>query len=90
MFLVLIRYTKPLEEVERIRASHRSFLDECVATGHLLVSGPRKPKTGGVILARAGSLEEVKSLSGNKVRSRRRLAGMHGEEASEGRCGAIG
>ena len=33
---------------------------------------------------------EGKGLSANKVWSRRRLAGMHGEEASEGRCGAIG
>lgn len=62
MFLVLVHYTKPLDEVEKIRASHRSFLDECVATGHLVVSGPRKPKTGGVILIRASSLDEVKAL----------------------------
>jgi len=36
-----------------------------------------------------GSIES-KGLSLNKVWPRRRLAGMHGEEASEGRCGAIG
>ncbi len=62
MFLVLVHYTAPLEEVEKVRASHRSFLDECVATGHLVVSGPRKPRTGGVILINASSLEEVKAL----------------------------
>jgi uncharacterized protein YciI len=62
MFLVLIQYTRPLEEVERVRASHRSFLDEYYASGHLIVSGPREPKTGGVVLARAGSLEEVKAI----------------------------
>jgi uncharacterized protein YciI len=62
MFLVLIHYTRPLEEVEKVRASHRSFLDECVATGHLVVSGPRKPKTGGVLLVRGSSLEEVKAI----------------------------
>ena len=32
----------------------------------------------------------TKGLSANKVWPRRRLAGMDGEEASEGRCGAIG
>jgi uncharacterized protein len=31
-----------------------------------------------------------KSPSQNRVRSRRRLAGMHGEEPNDGRCGAIG
>ena len=62
MFLVLIHYTRPPEEVERVRASHRSFLDEYYASGHLVVSGPRQPKTGGVVLARASSLDAVKAI----------------------------
>jgi hypothetical protein len=32
----------------------------------------------------------TKDLFANKTGSRRRPSGMHGKEASEGRCGAIG
>ncbi len=62
MFVVLITYTKAAEEVEAARPAHRTFLDQCVRSGHLVVSGPRKDRKGGVILVKGGSLEEVKAL----------------------------
>lgn len=65
MFLVLIRYLKPLAEVERGRAAHRAFLDSCVASGHLIVSGPREDHTGGIVLARGRDLDAVRAVFAN-------------------------
>ncbi len=62
MVLVLIRYIKPLADVQSGRAAHRAFLDECVASGHLIVSGPREDQTGGILLARGRSVDEVRAI----------------------------
>jgi len=58
MFVVTLRYVKPIEEVDRALSAHRKWLDDNYAVGLFLASGPRQPRTGGVILARAES-EEV-------------------------------
>ncbi len=50
MFLLLSRYVKPLDEVDRWLPEHRAFLDRHYAAGHFIVSGPIEPRTGGVIL----------------------------------------
>jgi uncharacterized protein YciI len=50
MFLLLSRYVKPLDEVERWLPEHRQFLDRHYAAGRFLVSGPLEPRTGGVIM----------------------------------------
>jgi uncharacterized protein YciI len=50
MILILIRYVKPIEEVEALTPQHRAFMDELVREGKLIVSGPREPRTGGVLL----------------------------------------
>jgi uncharacterized protein YciI len=50
MILILIRYVRPIEEVEEHTPAHRSFVDQLVREGKLVVSGPRDPRTGGVLL----------------------------------------
>jgi uncharacterized protein YciI len=50
MILILLRYVKPIEEVEALTAEHRAFLDQLVREGKLVVSGRREPRTGGVLL----------------------------------------
>lgn len=59
MFVVLVNFIKPLAEIEAHLEAHRRFLDEGYAAGYLLVSGPRIPRTGGVILVQALSAEEL-------------------------------
>jgi uncharacterized protein YciI len=59
MFVVLIRYLKPLPEIEKVTDAHRSFLDRYYQSGHLLASGPQVPRSGGVILAKASGREEL-------------------------------
>lgn len=50
MILILLRYVKPMDEVEEHTPAHRAFVDQLVREGKLVVSGPREPRTGGVLL----------------------------------------
>lgn len=51
MFIVSLTYKAPLAEIDANLATHRAFLDRHFATGAFLASGPKQPRTGGVILA---------------------------------------
>ena len=62
MFVVLLSYTRPLEAVDALVPAHREFLREMYDNGTFLLSGRKEPRTGGVILARAGSLAELQSV----------------------------
>ncbi|GAA0375299.1 YciI family protein [Bowmanella denitrificans] len=52
MFVVLLTYIQPLEQIEALLAEHIEFLDRQYAAGSFIASGRRVPRTGGVILAR--------------------------------------
>ena len=62
MFLLLLKYIKPLDEVERLMPEHRAFLDRFYREGKLVCSGPREPRTGGVILADVDSEVEAMKI----------------------------
>lgn len=62
MFAVILKYKKPIEDVERHTPAHREFLDRYYAQGVLLISGRQNPPTGGVILAKAESRERVMGI----------------------------
>ena len=62
MYLLLLKYKVPIEQVERVTPVHREFLDTAYQAQELLVSGPRVPRTGGVILARVKTRAEVGEL----------------------------
>lgn len=62
MFLIIVDYRKPIEEVERFLAEHRAFLDRHFSRGELLCSGPQQPRTGGVIVSRATERAEVEAF----------------------------
>ena len=62
MYLVHVNYIQPIEEVEKFLVAHRSFLDKYYASGNLIVSGPRNPRIGGILLCNATSRNEVWSI----------------------------
>lgn len=62
MFIAILTYKKPLEEVDRFLQAHRDFLAEHYAAGELITSGPRIPRVGGVIMLKAASREAVDAL----------------------------
>jgi uncharacterized protein YciI len=51
MFVVLITYKEPLEIIEKHLAAHRAYLDIGFQKNYLVVSGPKNPRTGGVLLS---------------------------------------
>jgi uncharacterized protein YciI len=59
-FIVEITYKVPFEELSKIIDEHRAYLDIGYKKKLLLCSGPLNPKTGGIVVARANSLEEIK------------------------------
>jgi uncharacterized protein YciI len=63
VFVLLISYTKPREEVDALLSDHFAWLEEHHGAGRFLVSGPRDPQTGGVILARGDDREAVEALA---------------------------
>lgn len=61
-FVVEINYTVPLEIIESLTESHREYLQLGYKQGLLLVSGPKVPRTGGVVIAKAESLEIIEQF----------------------------
>jgi uncharacterized protein YciI len=51
MFIVVLTYTVPLEQIDVALPEHVAWLDEQYADGVFVLSGRRVPRTGGVILA---------------------------------------
>jgi uncharacterized protein YciI len=62
MFLVLLDYLAPLEEMDRHVDAHRAHLAEQYAAGRLLMSGPQMPRSGGVIVACVPTRDEVEAM----------------------------
>lgn len=58
MFLIDITYSRPIEEIEAQTVAHRAFLDIHLASGLLLLAGPKVPRTGGVLIARGGQTKD--------------------------------
>jgi uncharacterized protein YciI len=60
-FLVELQYTAPLDYIDAALPDHRAFLQRGYDEGYLLMSGPKEPRTGGVIIARSESLETLQA-----------------------------
>jgi uncharacterized protein YciI len=62
MFLILLRYTRPLQDVELLLTAHRQFLSDYYSSGHFLMSGGMQPRHGGVILAALQDRAEAQAI----------------------------
>ena len=62
MYLILLKYLKPLEAVDAAIPAHIEYLDKYYTQGKFLLSGRRNPRNGGVILCRAGDQKEVEAI----------------------------
>lgn len=51
MIIVQLTYKTPIAEVDKYLQAHREFLDYYYKQGLLILSGPMKPRTGGIIIA---------------------------------------
>ena len=63
MFVLLLTYVRPVEEVDALMREHMAWLNEHYDAGRFVVSGRQVPRTGGVILARGDDREEIERIA---------------------------
>ncbi|MCD8524411.1 MAG: GTP cyclohydrolase [Gammaproteobacteria bacterium] len=51
MFIIQLTYKASLEQVDKYLVSYREFLDTGYRRNYFMASGPKKPRTGGIILS---------------------------------------
>lgn len=62
MFIIDLEYTASLEEIDKHLQAHRDFLESHYQQGHLLASGPKNPRNGGIIIALGENRTEVETM----------------------------
>lgn len=65
MIIIQTTYKAPLSEVDKYLQAHREFLDYYYKQGLLVMSGPMKPRTGGIIIAATNDKDHLKSIFQN-------------------------
>lgn len=62
MFIVILKYKKPIDTVMSYLDAHISFLEKYYASNKFICSGRQEPRTGGIILSNAKDKIEVNSM----------------------------
>jgi uncharacterized protein YciI len=62
MFVINLNYIAPLEKLDQHMVEHVKFLQKYYKKNVFIASGRKVPRTGGIILALAGSKEEVEEI----------------------------
>jgi uncharacterized protein YciI len=63
MFVLLLSYIKPIEEVDALMREHVAWLSKQYEAGRFVVSGGRIPRTGGVVVARGDDHKEIEDIA---------------------------
>lgn len=62
MFIAILTYKKPLEEVDRFLQAHCDYLIEHYAAGDFIASGSQTPRVGRVIMIKANDRTAVEAI----------------------------
>lgn len=65
LLIAILKYTKPLSEVDKLLPPHRKYLEQLLQEGKLLIAGRIHPRTGGVIIVKNLSRSEFESILQN-------------------------
>ena len=63
MVIMILKYVKALEEIDKHLAAHREFLYENFKQKKFICSGRQNPRVGGIILANVDNIDEAKKIS---------------------------
>ncbi|WP_191249131.1 YciI family protein [Amycolatopsis deserti] len=74
MYIVLIDYTAPVEEVDYYLADHAKWLDRHFKSGEFLAAGRRTPHSGCVIVTRPMPQVKLEAVLASDPIVERRLA----------------
>jgi uncharacterized protein YciI len=61
MYIIVLTYVRPIEEVDKHLAEHARWIREGLADGVFIACGRRSSLTGGVIVARGESLPTLQA-----------------------------
>ena len=62
MFIISLQYVVPLEQLDAHMTDHVKFLNTYYKQNVFLISGRKVPRTGGIIIARADSKEDLEAI----------------------------
>lgn len=62
LFVIDLTYNTSLEIIDPLVAPHMAFIERGYAAGLFLASGAKVPRTGGIIIARGRTHEEIEAL----------------------------
>lgn len=62
MFIVELTYTTELSNVDKFLNAHVEFLNEQYELGYFHASGPKVPRTGGIILSNVKDKKELEAI----------------------------
>ena len=62
MFVLRNFHKTSIEDVKGVFPAHLRWIAERQRSGHFVFAGPQQPRVGGLILARARSMEEIWSI----------------------------
>jgi uncharacterized protein YciI len=74
IYVAILTYLRPIEEIEAKLDAHIDWLKQGYAEGAFMASGRRLPRTGGIILCRGRSLEDVEDRLSRDPLHRHRLS----------------
>jgi uncharacterized protein YciI len=74
MYVVLITYTAPLEEIDYVLADHATWLGKQYEAGFFLASGRRDPLIGEVIITAPMNRDKLSAVLGTDPFSLHRFA----------------
>lgn len=63
MYLILLRYTRPLAEVEQVLPAHRDYLKYAPGAEGIVMTGRHSARDGGLVMMRAASREAVEAFA---------------------------
>lgn len=73
-FVCEIVYKAPIEKIEETTLEHRGFLRTGYDKGFILLSGPQVPRTGGIVIAKAESMEAISEFFSSDPYQKKGLA----------------
>jgi uncharacterized protein YciI len=62
MFIISLKYKKPLAEVDAHLPAHGEYVKSQYAAGNFLLSGRKIPRTGGIILSSVKTREALQAI----------------------------
>jgi uncharacterized protein YciI len=75
-FIVEATYAVPLDQIREAYPRHRAWPQKGYDLGLFLCSGPKDPPTGGYLVARAESLDALRTMFGEEPFMSEGLAGF--------------